>query len=83
MEMISYYSSTDGIPKYIKMLEDAQCKLVQAHLPMTNNQVLAITSTAKVEEFIFEWEGRDRQGRILRGELRAAGENQVQASLRR
>lgn len=44
---------------------------------------MAITSTAKVEEFIFEWEGRDRQGRILRGELRAAGENQVQASLRR
>ncbi len=31
----------------------------------------------KVNEFIFEWEGRDRNGRQVRGESRAAGENQV------
>jgi len=36
-----------------------------------------------VKEFIFEWEGRDRNGKVVRGETRAAGENQVQASLRR
>lgn len=36
-----------------------------------------------VKEFFFEWEGKDRNGRIVRGELRAAGEHQVQASLRR
>lgn len=36
-----------------------------------------------VKEFFFEWEGKDRSGKIVRGELRAAGEHQVQASLRR
>ena len=44
---------------------------------------MASTTTGRVDEFIFEWEGRDRQGRQVRGELRAAGENQAQASLRR
>jgi type IV pilus assembly protein PilC len=34
-------------------------------------------------ELIFEWEGRDRNGRPVRGELRAAGENQAQVLLRR
>ncbi|GAC1528123.1 MAG: type II secretion system F family protein [Ramlibacter sp.] len=41
------------------------------------------TTTAKVTEFVYEWEGRDRNGKSVRGETRAAGENQVQASLRR
>ncbi|WP_102283026.1 type II secretion system F family protein [Ottowia massiliensis] len=36
-----------------------------------------------VKEVIFEWEGKDRNGKIVRGELRAAGEHQVQATLRR
>ena len=36
-----------------------------------------------VKEFVFEWEGKDRNGRIVRGETRAGGENQVQATLRR
>src|SRR4051812_44310173 len=40
------------------------------------------TATA-TKEFVFEWEGRDRNGKSVRGETRAAGENQVQASLRR
>ena len=44
---------------------------------------MATLISGKVEEFVFEWEGRDRQGRIMRGEARAAGENQVQAALRR
>lgn len=35
------------------------------------------------KEVIFEWEGKDRNGKIVRGELRASGENQVQATLRR
>ncbi len=39
--------------------------------------------TRTLKEFVFEWEGRDRNGRTVRGEIRAAGENQVQASLRR
>ncbi len=40
-------------------------------------------STRTLKEFVFEWEGRDRNGKAVRGEIRAAGENQVQASLRR
>ena len=38
---------------------------------------------AATKEFVFEWEGRDRNGKQVRGETRAAGENQVMASLRR
>ena len=43
-------------------------------------------ATAKIKgtkEIVFEWEGKDRGGKIVRGEMRAAGENQVQAALRR
>src|SRR3954462_13512038 len=40
-------------------------------------------AAAKVTEHVFEWEGRDRNGKQVRGETRAAGENQVQAALRR
>ncbi len=36
-----------------------------------------------VKEFVFEWEGKDRNGRIVRGETRAVGENQVMVTLRR
>src|SRR5512141_2104853 len=41
------------------------------------------TATGKVTEFVFEWEGRDRNGKQVRGETRASGENQVLCSLRR
>jgi type IV pilus assembly protein PilC len=44
---------------------------------------MATAAAAKVTEFVFEWEGRDRNGKQVRGETRAAGENQVQAALRR
>lgn len=43
-------------------------------------------ATAKIKdtkEFVFEWEGKDRAGRAVRGETRAAGEHQVMAALRR
>jgi type IV pilus assembly protein PilC len=40
-------------------------------------------AAAATKEFVFEWEGRDRNGKQVRGETRAAGENQVMASLRR
>ncbi|UCH18706.1 MAG: type II secretion system F family protein, partial [Burkholderiales bacterium] len=36
-----------------------------------------------IKEFVFEWEGRDKNGKVLRGELRAGGEAMVSASLRR
>ncbi|MCX7277475.1 MAG: type II secretion system F family protein [Burkholderiales bacterium] len=44
---------------------------------------MATASPRDVKEFVFEWEGKDRNGKQVRGETRAAGENQVQASLRR
>jgi hypothetical protein len=35
------------------------------------------------KESIFEWEGKDRNGKVVRGEIRAGGEAVVSASLRR
>jgi type IV pilus assembly protein PilC len=43
----------------------------------------AISKTNSSKDAVFEWEGKDRNGKQVRGELRAAGENQVKASLRR
>ena len=36
-----------------------------------------------IKDFVFEWEGKDRNGKVVRGEMRAGGETQVQATLRR
>jgi type IV pilus assembly protein PilC len=36
-----------------------------------------------VKELVFEWEGKDRNGKQVRGEMRAGGENQVTSALRR
>jgi type IV pilus assembly protein PilC len=44
---------------------------------------MATAQTKTTKELVFEWEGKDRNGKIVRGEIRAAGENQVLASLRR
>ena len=45
---------------------------------------MATAASAKdIKDFVFEWEGKDRNGKIVRGEIRAVGENQVQATLRR
>lgn len=44
---------------------------------------MATTAIKSVKEFVFEWEGKDRKGKQVRGEIRAASENVVQASLRR
>ena len=41
------------------------------------------TASKQIKEFVFEWEGKDRNGRAARGEIRAAGEHQAQANLRR
>lgn len=43
----------------------------------------AVGSKANAKEFVYEWAGKDRQGKEVRGDMRAAGEAQVQASLRR
>jgi len=44
---------------------------------------MATAASKGIKEFVFEWEGKDRGGKPVRGEVRAAGENQVKVSLRR
>ena len=41
------------------------------------------TKPKPVNEATFEWEGKDRNGKIVRGEIRAGGEAMVSATLRR
>ena len=43
----------------------------------------AAAKKSQVQETIYEWEGKDRQGKIVRGEMRAGGEAMVGATLRR
>jgi type IV pilus assembly protein PilC len=44
---------------------------------------MATAKSAGNKDAVFEWEGKDRNGKQVRGEIRAAGENQVKSSLRR
>ena len=45
---------------------------------------MATAAAAKsFKEIIFEWEGKDKNGKVVRGEMRAAGEAVLGASLRR
>ena len=36
-----------------------------------------------IKDFIFDWEGKDKSGKPVRGEVRAGGEAMVSATLRR
>jgi hypothetical protein len=63
--------SADGIPKYIDLLE-AQRKLAHANLPMSNDQLLAIASTAILASGHFpcptnEWEALPRVNKTWAG----------------
>jgi len=40
-------------------------------------------ATSAIKEFTFVWEGKDKTGKIVRGETKAAGETQVNSFLRR
>ena len=44
---------------------------------------VAARGIKNVKETVYEWEGRDKNGKIMRGEMRAGGEAMVSASLRR
>lgn len=44
---------------------------------------MATAASKKPSDFVFEWEGKDRNGKPVRGETRAIGENQVLAAMRR
>jgi type IV pilus assembly protein PilC len=39
------------------------------------------TKKPDIKDFVFEWEGKDRNGKVVRGEQRAVGENQGQGIL--
>ncbi len=41
------------------------------------------SKTLRVREYTFQWEGKDKSGKVMRGEMRAAGEALVHTSLRR
>ena len=43
----------------------------------------AAPQTQKAKEFIYAWEGKDKSGKIIKGEMRAPGEASVSAHLRR
>ena len=36
---------------------------------------MATAASRDIKEYVFEWEGKDRHGKIVRGEIRAGGEN--------
>src|SRR5262252_9339613 len=43
----------------------------------------AAAAKLKVKELQFAWEGKDRHGKVVKGEMRAAGDHVVNATLRR
>jgi type IV pilus assembly protein PilC len=43
----------------------------------------ALAAKQRIKELVFEWEGKDKNGKAVRGEMRAGGEAMVSASLRR
>lgn len=60
------------------------------HQASNTNKGVAMATTATqpkavkdVKVFTFVWEGKDRSGKIVKGEMRASGENIVNATLRR
>jgi len=64
-DMLGFYATADGIPEYINRLEAAQRKLARANLPMSDDQLLAIASTAVLASNHFprptdDWEAKPR-----------------------
>jgi type IV pilus assembly protein PilC len=43
----------------------------------------AAAAKLKVKELHFQWEGKDKNGKVVKGEMRAAGDHMVNATLRR
>jgi hypothetical protein len=46
IQMSKYYKGMPGIPKYIFLLKDAQCKAARACLPVNNQTLTVLASTA-------------------------------------
>jgi len=49
----------------------------------TTSARLRTGATTQVKEYIFAWEGKDKTGKTVRGEMRAGGETIVNVTLRR
>ena len=43
----------------------------------------SVAAKGRIKDIVFEWEGKDKNGKTVRGEMRAGGEAMVSASLRR
>jgi type IV pilus assembly protein PilC len=54
-----------------------------ATAPKSTPKPILKKAPVKVKEFNFAWEGKDRSGKIIKGEIRAGGANVVQSTLRR
>jgi type IV pilus assembly protein PilC len=50
---------------------------------MATGAIAKAKPRVEVRESVFHWEGRDKNGRVVKGEMRAGGESVVAASLRR
>ena len=62
--MSQYYEGTPIIPKYIQLLKDAQRKAARASLPVTNQTLTILASTALLAADTFprttyDWECRN------------------------
>ena len=44
---------------------------------------MATAAAARVRELNYQWEGKDKSGKVVRGEMRAGGEAVVNVTLRR
>jgi type IV pilus assembly protein PilC len=50
---------------------------------MATNAMTNTLTRAAVKESVFQWEGRDRSGKLIKGEMRAGGATVVSSTLRR
>jgi type IV pilus assembly protein PilC len=50
---------------------------------MATATATATAANRRIKDIVFEWEGKDKNGKPVRGEMRAGGEAMVSASLRR
>ena len=51
--------------------------------PRRRMATASIAAKGRIKDIVFEWEGKDKNGKPVRGEMRAGGEAMVSASLRR
>src|SRR5689334_9122270 len=49
----------------------------------TSAQVRGAAARPQIKEHVFAWEGKDKNGKTVRGEMRAGGETIVNVTLRR